>query len=172
MKILKKLFLLIVVGLLIVFIFRGFLFRKFVKYESVGKRGIFLVIDEKDTFKSKNINEIIDYSLNKTARKLEFTFDNQTKPMITGKANCIGYCDFFSSQINQILRNNDMGNWKINHEIGKLEVFGKDIHQYFSSPFFKDHDFVTVENIKTGEKIFIDPVIYDYFKIDRISLKN
>ncbi|MGC4128837.1 MAG: hypothetical protein QM564_04595 [Bergeyella sp.] len=168
----KKFFYILVFVLLAVVIFRGFLFRKFVKYESVGTRGIFLVIDEEDTFKSKNINEIIDYSLNKTARKLEFTFDNQTKPLITGKANCIGYCDYFSSRMNQILENNDMKDWKISHEIGKLEVFGIDIHQYFSSPFFKDHDFVTVENIKTGEKISIDPTVYDYFKIDRISLKN
>jgi len=47
----------------------------------------------------------------------------------------------------------------------------ENINRHFNSEFFRDHDFVTVENVKTKETIGIDATVYDYFRIDRIKLK-
>lgn len=157
-----------------VFLFKGALFRKFVKYKEIGARGVFLMDEfDKDKFESNTIDEIINYSLEKTSKKLKFELYHPGKLSVTGKANCIGYADYCSSSIHSILMNNKLENeWRVSHKIGKIEIFGIDIHQYLSSPFFKDHDFVIIENVKTRKKIAIDATVYDYLGIDRISLKK
>ena len=41
------------------------------------------------------------------------------------------------------------------------------------STFFKDHDFVTIENKVTGEVFAVDPTLYDYsgIKLVRYQVK-
>ena len=174
MKFLKRLFLFTLTIILLILFFKGIFFRNFVKYKEIGTRGVFVIEEfNNDNFKSKNIDEIINYSLEKTSRTLQFKLSNPGKFLDTGKANCVGYADYFSSSINQILIKNELDNeWKVSHKIGKIEVFGIDSHQYFSSPFFKDHDFVEIQNFKTRQKIAVDATVYDYLGIDRISLKK
>ena len=173
MKNLKKLFILCIF-LLGIFFFRGFFYRSFFKYESVGTRGIFVIEEfDKDKFKSENIDDIINLSLEKASENLEFKLYNPGKFLQTGKANCVGYSDYFSSYVFHLLLINDLDkDWKVHHEIGKLKVFGVNIHHFFNSNSFKDHDFVIIENVKTGEILAVDPSVYDYFKIDRISLNK
>lgn len=174
MKFLKRLFFFVFAVIILMVVFKGILFRNFVKYREVGARGIYIIEEiEKDDFKSKNVDKIISHCLEKTSDNLQFKLQNPGNFLETRKANCIGYADYFSASINQLLMNNDLQNdWKVFHKIGKIEIFGIDVHQFFSSPFFKDHDFVVVENLKTGEEIAVDATVYDYLGIDRISLKN
>lgn len=174
MKFLKSLFLFVVTIIILMVVFKGILFRNFVKYREVGARGIYIIEEfDKDHFKSKNVDKIISHCLEKTSDNLQFKLQNPGNFLETRKANCIGYADYFSASINQLLMNNDLQNdWKVSHKIGKIEFFGQDIHQYFTSPYFKDHDFVVIENFITGEKIAVDVTVYDYLGIDRISLKK
>jgi len=62
--------------------------------------------------------------------------------------------------------------WKATAHIGKLDLFGENIHSYIKSPFFKNHDFVIIMNITTQEKIIIDPSLYDYLMIEKVTLKE
>mgnify|MGYP006879680079 CR=1 FL=1 len=58
-------------------------------------------------------------------------------------------------------------------------IFSTSIDLYFSlselsklnAPFFKDHDFVIIENSVTGEKIYIDPTTSDYLGIDEVAVR-
>jgi len=172
MRFIKRLFFFVLILFLFTILFKGFLYRSFVDYNDIGSRGVYLI--EKipnDNFRSKDIDELLNYTLNRTSEKLEFKLNNPGKFMLTGKANCVGYSDFYSSYINQLLLKNDLGNeWKVYHKVGKLELFGIDVHQYFSSPSFKDHDFVVIENFKTKEIIAIDPALYDYTGIKRVTI--
>jgi hypothetical protein len=173
MRFIKRLFFFIFIFFLLVILFRGFIYRNFVEYDDIESRGIFVIENvSSENFKNTDINEIIDYTLNQASKKLEFKLNNPGKFMLTGKANCVGYSEFSSSYISQLLRENNLENeWKVNHKVAKLKLFGVDVHQYFSSPSFKNHDFVVIENRKTKEKIAIDPALYDYTGINRVTLK-
>ncbi|MDP2388519.1 MAG: hypothetical protein Q8M29_19250 [Bacteroidota bacterium] len=110
--------------------------------------------------------EIIEESLALTSETLQFTFSkcdkDPNKLLKSKKANCIGYAAFCSAVCNQLFEENKMTDWKASPQIAKIYVLGINVHQYISSPFFKDHDFVKIENIKTGECYFVDPSLYDY----------
>ena len=173
MKLVKIFFFFVLFLLFLTIPFRGFVFRNVVDYHSFKDRKISFGENFKAAnFRCKNIDEILDFALKQTSEKLEFKLNNPGKFMLTGKANCVGYSSFFASYISQLLLKNNLKNeWKVCHKVGKLEFFGIDVHQYFSSPSFKDHDFVVVENLKTKEIIAVDAALYDYTGIERVSLK-
>ena len=56
------------------------------------------------------------------------------------------------------------------HKIGHLSLLEMNLHQFFESAFFKDHDFNELNNKKTGQTISIDPSVSDYLWIKK-SLK-
>ena len=88
------------------------------------------------------------------------------------EANCIGYAGFLSAVIRYKLDRSKLDKqWKVHHKVGKIYFLNENINKYFDSNFFKDHDFVTVENTETKEVIAIDGTVYDYFKIKRVQLK-
>jgi len=59
---------------------------------------------------------------------------------------------------------------KVRIEISRanLYLFGINIHQFFTSSFLKDHDFVVIKSI--DENYAIDATIYDYLKIKKVCL--
>ena len=137
------------------------------------------MIDEKST----NINElltissVIEQSSNLTNQKLYFTTSksssNPNKLIHSQKTHCIGYANFYTSTFNYLIEKSKLSSqWRAKTCVGKLYFLGIDIHKYFDSPFFKDHDFVVIENSQTKERIYIDPTISDYFGIERVSSKS
>ena len=59
--------------------------------------------------------------------------------------------------------------YKAEHKIGEIKLLGIDVHQYFDSQFYKDHDFNEVRNLVTGEKVSIDPTLSDYLRIETVK---
>lgn len=186
MKKLKRLALIILILGIIVFAFKGCLYRNLVTYQSIGLRtnynltneNLIQLIDhnllEEDSI---DIESVIKKSLYLTSSSLRFTFDkNFSDPnkLINSKtANCIGYAAFFATICNYQLKKYNMSDqWVAEPHIGKLYFLGKNVHQYFNSPFFKDHDFVIIKNNNTQEIYAVDPSIHDYLNIDYITLKN
>jgi len=64
------------------------------------------------------------------------------------------------------------GNWIAKPQIGQLNFLGINVHKYFNSQFFKDHDFVLIENKTTDEVFAVDPTVRDYLKINFISYEK
>jgi hypothetical protein len=158
------------------------LFNAFFKYDIIKERSVSEITNQKlkkhlEENRSRNsIESIINDSLKETASDLNFTFnrcDNETNKLVESKkANCIGYSSFLASLIKYKLRQTGLNNqWKVHHKVGEIYFLNGNINQYFTSKFFKDHDFVIVENIETHEVIAVDATVYDYLKIDRIRLK-
>jgi len=178
-KIIKTLFILI----LLTFFFRGQIYRITVKYEKIGERELVQpnqeLINEiqKDIGKQKlSIEEIIELSKKITNRKLKFTGKKVSRDpnelIKTGKANCIGYSATFNSIGNYLLKQQKLEKkYELKHFVGKIKFLGIDVHQFFDSPFFKDHDYNVMQNLETNYKMAIDPTISDYLKIHRISPK-
>jgi hypothetical protein len=180
-KILFTVVLVIITG----FVFREPLFLKTVTYKSIGTRSGYKItnaeliqyIDKNGTTeKNPDIRNIIKTSLDLTSGLLHFTFSkNERDPnkLITARAaNCIGYSLSFASICNYLLKKYGMAQeWTAKPQIGQLYCLGVNIHPYFDSPFFKDHDFVIIENKTTKESFAVDPTVNDYLRIDFVSGK-
>ncbi len=149
----------------------GFYFRQFVSYRSIKERS-YLPFSTTQFLQSKKATEpeeVIETALSRTAQTLNFTFSkcyrDPDKLLKSKKANCIGYAAFCSAACNQLFEESKMKDWKATPQIAKIYVLGINVHQFISSPFFKDHDIVKIENTKTGECFFVDPSLYDYSRI-------
>ncbi len=185
MKFIKRTFLTIIILTVVGILLRGSLYRKLVTYKSIGQRTNYIATNHKlidylnqiaDKETNQNINQLIELSLSATSKQLNFTTDknnNDPNKLITTRiAHCVGYASFFATTCNYFLKKyNLIDTWTTKTQIGQLYFLGTNIHQYFDTPFFKDHDFVTIENKKTGEFFAVDPTINDYFFINYVTFK-
>lgn len=174
-------------GIFLIIIFavvfcKAYLFRIFFSYDIIKERTVLDIANEKlknrlkETGGNKSVEDLIQDSLKETASTLSFSFDkcdHETDKLVeTKKANCIGYSAFLASVIQFKLKQSGLQNdWKVHHNVGEIYLMNENINRHFNSGFFRDHDFVTVENVKTKEIIGVDATVYDYFRIDRIKLK-
>lgn len=186
MKLIKRTFLTIIILTVVGILFRGWLYRHLVTYESVGLRTNYTATDHKfvdfidksaDDEINQDIKQIIKLGLSITSERLNFTNDkNDIDPnkLINSKtAHCVGYASFFASTCNYLLEKYKLDNkWSAKSRVGEIYFLGANIHKYFSNPFFKDHDFVTIENKITGETFAVDPTITDYLHIDFVTIRN
>ena len=184
MKFIKRTLIIILILTTVGFFFRGWFYRHLVTYKSVGPGPNYLakdknLIDYVDANTNEqtdpNIKQIVKLSLSITSKQLNFTANkkNDIDPnkLITSKtAHCIGYASFFATTCNYLLKKNNLDNrWTAKTQKGNLNFFGTDIHKYFKPGFFSDHDFVLIENKKTGEILAVDPTANDYLYIDFIT---
>jgi hypothetical protein len=183
MKFIKRIILVFLILTTVGLLFRGWFYRHLVTYKSIGLRQTYIATDEKLlNFIEINVNgkkdlvikEIIQLGLSTTSRQLNFSAsknDNDPNKLIYSKtAHCVGYALFFSTTCNYLLKKYNLAvTWSAKPQIGQLYILGTNVHKHFKSQFFKDHDFVTIENKKTGEIFAVDPTINDYFCIDFIT---
>jgi len=166
----------------VIIICKGNIFRTFINYQTIGNRNVtseqsvrFVdYLSALPEIKNANIKAICEKSLEITSAHLNYTFRKcKTDPVSVYEnkfTNCIGYSMFYASICNHYLNKYKLNeDWKVTPKVGKLYFSGLDIHRLFDQPNFKDHDFVSVTNQKTGEKIFLDPTLHDYSGISRIK---
>jgi len=186
MKFIKRTALAILILMIAGILFRGWLYRHLVTYKSIGQRSTYLITDDKLTeFIDNNIGDskyldikaVIKMGLRATSRQLNFTTtknDNDPNKLIYSKtAHCVGYASFFATTCNYLLKKNNLaGYWTAKPQIGQLFFIGININKCFNTPFFKDHDFVTIENKVTGQIFAVDPTVTDYFCIDLVTYRK
>ncbi len=162
--------------------FKDVLYRSIIRYHNIAERPTLLLNNrnlqalELET-SPQSLSEIIDLADYLTTHNLSFTTGSASSDPNAayelGKANCVGYAALFTSIARQLMVNAGLENrYEARHLVGKIELLGWDLHQLFDHPFFKDHDFCVVEDLQTGEKIYIDPSVSDYLWIDRVTCKN
>lgn len=167
---------------ILLIIFRGFLYRTFVNYSKVQVRpnitltdkNLIKEINDQTENKILSVKEIIKLSNRITSKKLNYTFNKvSSNPNLIyelKKANCIGYSSMFNTIGNYILGNQKMTDeYEFIHLVGELDFLGFNVHNLFSSPFFKDHDFNEIRHKQTGKKKFVDPSLRDYLRIEYVT---
>lgn len=173
-------------GLLMAFMLRGYIYRQLFVYEVVAKRKAQTEVGkslkdyldrETSTFKPQNIHAVVEKSLKITAHTLTFRAKQYSADpnelLVRGEAHCVGYTAFFSTSCNYLLQKYQLDStWKAHHRVSKISFCGTDIHHFLSSPFFKDHDIALIENFKTGESLYVDPSLKDYIYINYICVKH
>jgi hypothetical protein len=126
---------------------------------------------------SSNIDSLIDFSLELTKQALTFSFGKcPSDPELltqTRLANCVGYASFFNSILNYALEQKGLSNqYHSEHLVGKIYYKGENVNALFKDPFFKDHDFNVIRNSVGGTVIAVDPSLYEYLGVRRISLQE
>lgn len=167
------------------FAFRNSLYQAVVSYKPSGERPYFKVEDrelicfiEENIHKSQyDVKELVDLSLSITAKCLRFnasSVSNEPNACFTShSADCMGYATLQSSVCNYLFQKFGMGEeWIAQPMVGEIYFLGVDVHPYLKGPFFRNHDFVKVENLVTKERFYTDPSFYDYIHIDYISVKR
>ncbi len=183
MKFTIRLLLLIFSLLTITFFLRVWIYNFTVTYKSIGQRQNYLPKDQKlisyieanvKDHSETDIKKIIKLSLTATAKQLNYSVAPKTndpnKLIYSKTAHCVGYSTFFATTCNYLFKKYDLDkNWEAKPQIAQLYLFKTNVHQFFGTPFLKDHDIVIIENQKTGELYAVDPTLNDYFYIDFIS---
>ncbi|QHI36063.1 hypothetical protein IMCC3317_14160 [Kordia antarctica] len=182
MRNLKKYLNRILVSGILLFIFKGFLYRNLVAYTKIETRKNYAItnkniiqsIEKYTNDEELTIDDIIEISNKITSKELEFTLhetsNNPNLNFETNKANCIGYSSLFNAVGNYILQQQNLSEtYEFRHVVGKMKFLGYDIHNIFKSPFFKDHDYNEIINKKIGAKHYVDPSLYDYTWINRVT---
>jgi len=183
MKFINRTILTILILTAVGLLFRGWFYRHLITYKSFGLRTTYAATNENlvdyinaniDKQADTDIEQIIELGLSITSKQLNFTADkndNDPNKLITSKtAHCVGYATFFATTCNYLLDKYNLADtWTARPRVGQLYFLGTNIHKYFNSSFFKDHDFVTIENKTTGEIFAVDPTVNDYLRIDFIT---
>lgn len=170
--------------LILPWLFRSFIFNRLVSYSSIGTRNIFRVNDENLTEyltfrnrKADNIGYLINSSLSSTSNKLSYSVtknvNDPNKLFFSGNAHCGGNASFFSSACSFLIEKGGLSEKsQVLSQIGQLYIFGIYIQKHLDTHFLKEHDFVTIENIETGEVFAVEPTIYDYLGISYVKLRK
>jgi hypothetical protein len=170
---------LITLGLL----YRGWIFRHLIIYRSIAGRPNYPATEINlikyinaniSSQPEQDIESIVKIGLSLTSKQLNFTFDKNdndpNKLVISKNAHCVGYASFFATTCNFLFEKYHISDsWVAKHQVGQLYFLETNVHKYISSSFFKNHDFVTIENKKTGEILAVDPTVNDYLNIDFIT---
>jgi hypothetical protein len=178
----KKFLKIVGLTILILILFRGFIYRLVIEYKEIGTRieieitNEYLIqqIENKTAAEKMNLEKIVNISNEITNETLKFTINKASNDpnelMNLNKANCIGYSAMFNSIANYLIRKNNLEHkFRAKHKIGELRFLGINIHQFFDNPFFKDHDFNEIIDKETKEIISIDPSVSDFFWIRTIT---
>ena len=123
--------------------------------------------------KPLDLPRLRDLAFSLTTRQLAFTFApasaHPDTVLATGRANCVGYAALFNATAHELIRQRGMeSKLEVIHLVGKLYLFGVDLHQLFRTPFFADHDYILLRDTRTGETTATDPSIGDYLWIREV----
>jgi hypothetical protein len=186
MKQFKKLIFGLLVLTILTFLLRNWLFWQLFSYQAVGERPTYAIKNPElrtyierelpaNSVKSPRI--ILKKALQLSAQQLHFTAarnHNDPNLLINSRsAHCVGYAAFTTTICNELLRRYQLNSaWKAEAQVGQIHFLGINVHPYFQSAFFKDHDFVVLRNQKTGEELAADPTVYDYLGIGLVRVKR
>ncbi len=182
MKPLKRIAFTLLLLLIATVVFRSWLYNHMVSYKSLAARNTYSLTDKsliselkKEIPDSPSVEQLTEKALSFTASTLTYSPHQQSSDpnqlYYSHNAHCVGYAAYYAACCNHLFVKHNYKEWSAAPVAGQLYLLGVNVHPYFNSPFFKDHDFVLLTNTATGQTIAVDPSLYDYTFIKKVSLK-
>jgi hypothetical protein len=114
-----------------------------------------------------SLDEMIRFALDFTSDALTFVFDKAERTpdgvLRRARANCVGYAALFNAVLTELFRQRGLSSrYRTEHWVAKISFAGKSLHTLLESPFFRDHDYNRVRDLKTGRTLSVDPSLYEY----------
>lgn len=172
---------LVITGLITcgVILFRTALFNCCVTYREIGEREVLPLKSElvmHCDFDIRDLENLTDEVMELVYSQLEFTEKSNSNPnevFQSHQANCVGYSALYCALGQHYSeKQQDKSRFRFKHKVAHIEVLGIDVHSYFSSSFFKDHDYVEVEDVLNGTSECFDPSLYYYLFIQKVNCKR
>lgn len=121
------------------------------------------------------ITELNDRIIELITRKLQFGKEQSNidpnKLRDKSVAHCVGYSALNASLLTYACKKLKCENYKISHVRGKIKFLGIELTSKKYGNFYKNHDFVKIENKSIAKHYYSDATIYELLKISRIKLK-
>jgi hypothetical protein len=173
MKKLKQISLAIVFLILTVYCFKGFLYRKTIKYKEINQRSLIKIENKRikddldfwlKTNQNTTVEQTVDFAHWYSTAQIEYTSGKcSTNPnhVIEDKlTNCIGYSASLHAVLSYLLAQKGYSQQvKSEHKVGQLYLFGFNIHKLFKDPAFQDHDYNVITDKLNNKKYMIDPTV-------------
>ena len=176
-------------------LFRESIYKSFVTYRIERQRGFLPTVDpilekailahyEVNDRRLRNRDAIIHSALKITADLLTFDGDltDKTDPLSilqTGTVNSTSFATFFMATAQYLIKKNGLSNRYICLQyVAQRRQNGTNLHdRYFSpysgkSPFNNERDIVAILDLKTGEKRFVDPTLFEQISITHINVEG
>jgi hypothetical protein len=169
--------------LFVLFLLRSWLFKMTVQYVPASEQSLFELTDEallqslESPASGISLEVILRQALDLTTRRLRFRGGHNpidpNRLFHKRKAHCVGYAAYFATVFNQLAQRAGMGSrYRAHHLRGHILFLGLDLHQFSHDPFFKDHDFNSVEDRASGKRFFIDASVKDALGITFVKGEN
>jgi hypothetical protein len=174
--------------------FRESVYKSFITYRIERQRGFLPTLDpivenrilehyEVYDRRLKNREAIIHSALRITADLLSFDgeLSDKTEPLDilkAGTVNSTGFAAFFTATAQYLIQKNGLSSRYICQQfVSERLQNGTNLHDryvslYGNSPFKSERDIVAILDLKTGEKRFVDPVIFEQFSIINIKVEG
>ncbi len=174
MRILRRFLLVALVAFVLLWFFRTAAYRSLVRYEIIGQRAPVPALAPYTSEVAK-LDKAIQVALDSTAARLHFSTGKvSSDPQVLmrgGPANCIGYNALCAALLKGQLEKAGLGDrYVVEAVIGKLYLGDQDLHAFFTSPFWKDHDVVRVRATGSNEVWLLDPALYDVTGIGLVGV--
>lgn len=164
------------------FLYRGSIYQRFIVYHPLKTVSSYNITDQElqkeievqaNEMSGSDIHEIAQQALENTAQTLLYSFEQQASDpnllIHTRKAHCVGYAAYFTATCTALIRQRGLfKEWAVTHYRGQIYLMDYNLHKLFTSSFFRDHDYVILKNQITGEQFAVDPVLFEYTRIDQI----
>ena len=176
-------------------LFRESIYNSFVTYRIERQRGFLPTVDpllekailahhEVNDRRLRNRDAIIHSALKITADLLTFDGDltDKNDPLSilqAGTVNSTSFAAFFMATAQYLIQKNGLTDRYICLQyVAQRRQNGRNLHdRYLSpysgkSPFNNERDIVAILDLKTGEKRFVDPTIFEQISIARINVEG
>ncbi len=185
-RLIKRFFFTLAITVLLTVLFRGPIFRFFISYHhsSIHPENLAcpaVLQQELDKwarqYPEATLADKIQFAQTITAKSLNFvnhpTSSELEQMIVNGSAHCVGYARFMVVCIQQLCKTEfEQQQLSISRARGRLHFMGFDLHRLFSSPFWKDHDYVMIIDRAQPQVLGYDPVLYDYLDVSSIKLTD
>lgn len=169
-------------GLFLLWIGKGWIYRHMITYHIIGERKGYeltdpTIIAEIEKRKSQyplSSKRILTIATQLTNQYLEFEFANTSADpnliIPRGRTHCVGYAALFHAIVGYILQEENLySQYRSHHLRAKLYLWGFNLHTWIDDPFFLDHDINSLEDLRTGEVLYVDPTVSDYLGIHSVK---
>ena len=160
------------------YIYRTELFNLCVTYQQTSEISVEMLTDEYWTTEVdkilsssgyQGVEEYNDLIVKLISSKLNFGSEqkeNNPNDFRESTAHCVGYSSLHASLLNYSFKKSS---YIATHVRGDIYLFGFQLTDKLQSSFFKDHDFVRIENPASGRYFYTDASVYEFTRVSRVA---
>ncbi|MBL7962828.1 MAG: hypothetical protein JNM31_03195 [Flavobacteriales bacterium] len=170
----------LLMGLLLLWAFRGPLYRTIVSYQigEVRDRSSATYPNYRQLLQPSaahpgGVDEAILRALTSVAAQLHFAPRNApSDPVVLlagSEANCIGYAAAFTARCRFELEHLGLGDeWSVQQHRATLHLGAFNLHALTRDPFWMDHDVAVLTSRNGKDRVVVDPTLFDALGIGRV----